>query len=155
MRLCHRCGKENPDEESNCLRCGIKLDSIEAQTDYPPEVPEHFCYRHKNEPTNLACGRCGRYICTKCVVLGPAGSRCRECAKHDIAIRPTAIVHEAKVGIGGLFRTPYAFWILIVALGMIGGLIRSCASIFRPQPNSAYERYQGDDKAAPVEKQGE
>lgn len=149
MRLCHRCGRENPDDQENCIRCGIKLDSIEAQTDYPPQEPENFCYKHKKEKTNLACGRCGRFICTKCLVLGPAGPRCKDCAKQDISIRPGAIVHDAKVTIMSLIRAPYAIWILLIGLGMIGGLIRSCSALLHPEPAVPYTQETNDGRLPP------
>ena len=144
MRLCHRCGRENPDDVTNCVRCGIKLDSIEAQTDYPPQEPENFCYKHKKEKTNLACGRCGKFICTNCVVLGPAGPRCRECAKQDISLRPAALVYDIKVRILALIRAPYAIWILIIALGVIGGMVRSCSALLNPPKPVPYSQYKQD-----------
>ena len=38
------------------------------------------CYKHAKVETFLSCGRCEKPICPDCVVQGPAGIRCRECA---------------------------------------------------------------------------
>ncbi|MGO8673194.1 MAG: hypothetical protein ACLQVD_17780 [Capsulimonadaceae bacterium] len=39
-----------------------------------------LCYRHKRVETAVSCGRCDRPICTQCMIPGPAGIRCPECA---------------------------------------------------------------------------
>jgi len=38
------------------------------------------CTKHPNVETNLACGKCGKPICPKCLVQTPVGMRCAECA---------------------------------------------------------------------------
>src|SRR5262245_52184755 len=38
------------------------------------------CYKHPNVETFLRCGKCDKPICTECMLIGPAGTRCRECA---------------------------------------------------------------------------
>lgn len=38
------------------------------------------CARHPSVETELACGKCGRPICPRCVYHTPVGARCRECA---------------------------------------------------------------------------
>ncbi|HEX5322434.1 MAG TPA: hypothetical protein VFW40_01520, partial [Capsulimonadaceae bacterium] len=38
-----------------------------------------YCYSHSKIATSVACGRCGRPICTQCMVSGPAGMRCYDC----------------------------------------------------------------------------
>ena len=38
------------------------------------------CATHPNVETELACGRCGKPICPRCLVQTPVGSRCRQCA---------------------------------------------------------------------------
>lgn len=43
------------------------------------------CHRHPNVETNLACGKCGNYVCPRCMVQTPVGVRCPDCA------RPTRI----------------------------------------------------------------
>src|SRR5437879_11375119 len=38
------------------------------------------CATHPNVETELACSRCGKAICARCLVHTPVGARCRECA---------------------------------------------------------------------------
>ena len=38
------------------------------------------CASHPNVETELACGKCGKAICPRCLIHGPVGARCRECA---------------------------------------------------------------------------
>jgi len=38
------------------------------------------CATHPKVETELACGRCGKPICPRCLVQTPVGSRCRQCA---------------------------------------------------------------------------
>jgi hypothetical protein len=38
------------------------------------------CATHPDVETELACGKCGRPICPRCMVYTPVGARCRECA---------------------------------------------------------------------------
>lgn len=128
-RPCPRCGRENEADATNCVRCGINLNEVQEAYQAPAEAPEFFCYRHPREATNLRCGRCDKPICVKCAVIGPNGVRCRECAKLNIAVRPGAIVHEAKRGAQSLLRFgPWGIWIMIVLIGMVFSFVRSCGS---------------------------
>lgn len=38
------------------------------------------CATHPDVETELACSRCGKAICPRCLVHTPVGARCRECA---------------------------------------------------------------------------
>ncbi len=38
------------------------------------------CAAHPTVETELACSRCGKAICPRCMVQTPVGARCRECA---------------------------------------------------------------------------
>src|SRR3972149_2372442 len=38
------------------------------------------CATHPKVETELACGKCGKPICPRCLVHTPVGARCRECA---------------------------------------------------------------------------
>jgi len=38
------------------------------------------CATHPNVETELACGRCDKPICPRCLVQTPVGARCRQCA---------------------------------------------------------------------------
>ena len=39
------------------------------------------CYWHPEVETGLSCSRCGKNICTNCLVQVPVGIRCRECGR--------------------------------------------------------------------------
>src|SRR5262245_55923866 len=46
-----------------------------------PETTERtVCYRHPRVETGVRCSDCGRPICTECMVFGPVGIRCPDCA---------------------------------------------------------------------------
>lgn len=38
------------------------------------------CATHPSVETELACGKCGKAICPRCLVHTPVGARCRACA---------------------------------------------------------------------------
>lgn len=38
------------------------------------------CATHPDTETELGCSRCGKAICPRCLIHGPVGARCRECA---------------------------------------------------------------------------
>lgn len=124
--VCQRCGRDNPEENEFCGRCGTELKAVA-----PPEPVDDgdvlFCYRHPKTETRLRCGRCERPICTKCVVIGPAGPRCKECSKQNIAFRPGAVVHTAKSGVRSVLRMgPWGIYVLVLLGMMMFGILRGC-----------------------------
>jgi len=44
--------------------------------------PAEYCYRHPTEATRVHCTRCGRPICTACMVPAPVGHQCPECVEE-------------------------------------------------------------------------
>jgi membrane associated rhomboid family serine protease len=46
----------------------------------PPSV--EYCYRHPNVQTGVHCTRCGRPICTACMIPAPVGYQCPECVEQ-------------------------------------------------------------------------
>src|SRR5688572_3257214 len=46
----------------------------------PSTTERTVCYRHPRVETGLSCVTCERPICTDCLVQGPVGHRCPECA---------------------------------------------------------------------------
>lgn len=136
---CRRCGKENPSDAHFCSKCGLDLTRQVAEETAPAEAM--FCYRHPKVETVLRCGRCERPICTKCAILGPAGPRCPECAKTNVAFRPGVIGLEAKRFAGSIFRmNPWTLWILVGLVGLIFTMFRGCASMFSPGSEPAVEQ---------------
>jgi MFS family permease len=71
-----------------------------------------YCYRHPKIATKVSCGKCDRPICTRCMVSGPAGMRCPECA----SLRGSTLY---KVHPGRLALTIAAS----IACGVIGAYI--------------------------------
>ena len=45
------------------------------------EVEEHPCANHAGRLTAVACGKCGTFICPKCMIFTPVGVRCKPCAQ--------------------------------------------------------------------------
>lgn len=59
--------------------------------------------------------------------MSPAGTRCRECSRSNVAFRPAAVAHEAKVGVRSMMRMgPWTIWLWIVVIGMLVSLVRGC-----------------------------
>jgi len=98
------------------------------------------CARHPNQETSLQCARCGKAICTKCMVYTSVGLRCPECARERRsginAPSPSTVLRAAAVGVAvalvlgalwGLFPA-YGFWIALL-LGFGGGeLVNNAAN---------------------------
>jgi DNA-directed RNA polymerase subunit RPC12/RpoP len=83
----------------------------EQQSDALPH-----CYWHPAIETGLSCSRCGKNICTQCVVQAPVGIRCPECGKAvpmpTYDVQPTYYARAVAVAIaitvgGGLL------WVLL------------------------------------------
>jgi hypothetical protein len=66
------------------------------------------CYRHPRVETGVSCGKCDRPICPKCMVAGPAGMRCPDCA----SLRKTA-----------LYQIPPHRLALAIVAGLVTGVI--------------------------------
>jgi hypothetical protein len=91
------------------------------------------CATHPSVETELACGKCGKPICPRCLVYTPVGTRCRECANlrklPQFVISPAFLLRgagaalAAGVALGGLWGIiiPYPagfFFGFIVGLGL-------------------------------------
>lgn len=61
-----------------------------------------YCLRHPNTETNLACGKCGAYVCPRCMVQTPVGVRCPDCARmRRLPTFDVGLVHYARaIGAG-------------------------------------------------------
>lgn len=75
------------------------------------------CHWHPNVETSLSCSRCGKAICTQCLVQAPVGIRCRECGKA---------VSMPTFDVTGVYYARAAGAALVCAVG--GGLIWVVAS---------------------------
>ena len=95
----------------------------------------HRCTFHPDVETGLACGKCGQYICPRCMIQTPVGARCRDCAR--VSRPPTytvstgyymsASVTAAVVGIvGGVLwaltlGVPFLPWLMAAGVGFTVG----------------------------------
>lgn len=144
---CPRCAHENEENARFCSRCGLDMVEAKATADVAPDEVLH-CYRHPKRETLLRCGRCERPICEKCAVIGPAGQRCPECAKSNVAFRPGAVGLEVKRGFRSMGRV--SPWTWIVGLMLVGGLIRGCNAVMgsmRPQQPVQIQQQQQSDES--------
>ncbi len=77
----------------------------------------NYCATHPNVETRLACGRCERFICPRCMIQTPVGSRCNDCARvrkppvFDVSSMQYLLASASAVGLGGI-------------LGVVGAILR-------------------------------
>ena len=80
----------------------------------------NYCARHPSVETELACGKCGTYICPRCLVQTPVGARCKDCAQlrrppmYTVSPASMARIAGAVLVIGGVVGT---LWALIFPRG--------------------------------------
>ena len=71
------------------------------------------CVNHPRRETALRCGKCGDFICSRCMVSTPVGVRCRTCAQlrrlPQFDVGPVLL---ARAGSAGLFVSAVC-WFLI------------------------------------------
>ena len=59
------------------------------------------CYRHPRTETAVTCSDCERPICTDCMVFGPVGIRCPECAGRPTGVRKATAGVRSAAAEGG------------------------------------------------------
>ncbi len=127
MLFCKNCSAENTDDKKFCGECGTALEAAAGPVAVPGEDGAFYCDRHKKVVTRVRCGRCEKPICPRCTVFGPAGTRCRDCARNRVPIRPMGVLHEVTRSIDspGPARTVWylAIWSLFLHIfsGLFGG----------------------------------
>ena len=77
------------------------------------------CATHPSVETELACGKCGKPICPRCLVHTPVGARCRQCANvrrlptynipAQIMVRAGAAAAVGGAVLGGLWVVLFPF----------------------------------------------
>ena len=77
------------------------------------------CATHPSVETELACGKCGKPICPRCLVHTPVGARCRQCANvrrlptysisAQIMARAAAAAAAGGAVLGGLWAVLFPF----------------------------------------------
>lgn len=55
------------------------MDQGSALPPPPSRAEVEHCYRHPSVETGVHCTRCGRPICTECMIPAPVGHQCPEC----------------------------------------------------------------------------
>jgi len=78
------------------------------------------CATHPEVETNLRCGKCGKPICSRCLVQTPVGARCPDCARlHRLptySVSTKYYLRAAGAGVGMAI-------ICGIVWGVIGGLV--------------------------------
>ena len=96
------------------------------QGEYPERDGEqayglHHCATHPDVETGLGCGRCGKYICPRCMIQTPVGARCDECAsvtRHPtFDVTPSYYLRAVVAGVVVAFVTGI-IWGLLLGLGL-------------------------------------
>lgn len=90
-----------------------------------------FCVNHPNTPTLLRCNRCGKPVCTRCIVKTPVGYRCRDCLHLQQAqyYNAGAIDYALAAGVGlvisaiagAIMSALGGIFLLAIFAGPIGG----------------------------------
>ena len=98
--------------------------------------PAGVCSRHPKRETALRCGKCGEFICTRCIVQTPVGARCRDCAQlRRLPQFDVSIWLLARSSAGGLAASaigwyvvgfiPYLRFFLAIFVGAAVGQVMS------------------------------
>lgn len=90
-----------------------------------------FCAVHTDVETTLRCNKCGRYMCSKCVVRTPVGYRCKQCVHQQQDVFYTAVQRDYIVAavVSLVLSVPAAYFLmqslfLLIFLGIpAGGVI--------------------------------
>ena len=107
------------------------------------EYELHRCSFHPDVETGLGCGKCGTYICPRCMIQTPVGARCPDCARvtklPTFDVQPSYYLRAAVAGgvvaigtgiVGGLLFSllPMLLWLSAIAVGYLVGETISIAS---------------------------
>jgi hypothetical protein len=84
------------------------------------------CATHPNVETELGCGRCGKPICPQCLIMTPAGQRCRDCAQLRrppmYEVKPTTLLRAAGAAVGvGIVAG--VIWYFVSGIAFLGFFI--------------------------------
>lgn len=91
------------------------------------------CATHPSIETELACSRCGKAICARCLVHTPVGARCRECANvrriPTYNVSGTLMARALASGLGSGAAIGVAWWwfnfysVIYIFFGVLLGLV--------------------------------
>lgn len=89
------------------------------------------CATHPTVETELACSRCGKAICPRCMVQTPVGARCRECANvrriPTYNTPPRTLARAAGAALSGAVAIGIAWWYFDLITGFFFGVIAGVA----------------------------
>lgn len=88
------------------------------------------CATHPSVETELACSRCGKAICPRCLVHTPVGARCPVCANvrriptYNMSSRTFARAGGGALAAGAAIGIAWAFFNLITYIfyGVVAGI---------------------------------
>lgn len=101
------------------------------------------CANHPSVATNVRCSKCGKPICTSCMIETPVGLRCRECAQlrrlptyevsHQQYLKATGTAAGLglALGVGWIFLRGFPFlggylsFFIALAVGYVMGEVIS------------------------------
>ena len=145
--ICPTCGAANTPQARYCSTCGVSVGGQAQESGGLQDTLEyglHRCSFHPDVETGLSCGKCGQYICPRCVIQTPVGGRCSDCARvvrhptFDVSTTYYVRASVAAAGVGilggllwGLFLNlgiPFLPWLLTGAIGYAMGEVVSLAS---------------------------
>jgi len=84
-----------------------------------------FCAVHPTVETTLRCNKCGRYMCTKCVVRTPVGYRCKQCVHQQQDVYFTASQRDYIVAAAVSFALSIPVSFIVPRLFLFGVIILS------------------------------
>lgn len=118
--FCQKCRARNDEDQKFCGECGVKLVPAPEPTLVEGDTGAFYCPKHPKKITRVRCGRCETPVCERCVVYGPAGTRCRACARHRVPLRPRAVAHEVGRGLSDAATSGRGFWFVSFWSAVIG-----------------------------------
>ncbi|MCL5291257.1 MAG: B-box zinc finger protein [Actinobacteria bacterium] len=87
---------------------------------------ELHCANHPKRSTKVSCSSCGKPICPECMVFGPVGVKCRECASHarsaTRAGKPSQFAGSVLYGLGASVLGSMAIIAIMSAMPYAGFL---------------------------------
>ena len=84
---------------------------------------------HPDRLTRLSCTRCGRPVCSECMVVAPVGFQCRECVAQAAA-QTQQTSGRAVPGRGAALRRPIVTYVLVGICAV--AFLLSLASAWNP-----------------------
>lgn len=111
------------------------------------EAPQ-FCVNHPRRETGVRCSKCGKPICTACMIQTPVGMRCRPCAGlrklPQYQVGPVLLLRSWAAGLVTstvvwlvIGAVPYLRFFLAILVGLAVGEVMSRAA--RRRANHALE----------------